>query len=500
MGEVRLNRRMLFRKLLRATAGVTVLQALDICYLSKDMGALAAETATPEITPFNLLPQLEYDYLSPMLKGIGEGVGTFSRSIGEAGGDIARGIGEGLGERLKDFFSNAEGKRKLYEYSQEQDYRRKRELIELMRSAMYETQAREIQLKLTEIQSDWDLANWNGILSRQETENLLKAQNNKLLILLSPPEISSDAPSSIRNNLTIELRGVEDFLARYYPERGSQHPVKFYSSYFKRPIGDINVEQLHEILTPISTAILFMEITDYLCTFHIGFWGMQSDQISFVSSEAWNWEQSKKELVDIGLSEVEALRRIRKSIVTGNKLFAAYLADLYYLSLDPYYSLQLPKLSMAFSQEGLSQKWLAPYLAQLQNIQQKAQEIYERNLEELASEVNRSRFTLENACDHPIQFALRFKNAQNEWEDAYWYKLAPNVKTRLINGSLADSDPPILIKDRNIFYYAETTDSSSFIWSSNDLTKRLGDKTVKMRKIELNPPEDNGFSLRLTCG
>ncbi|MBW4682066.1 MAG: hypothetical protein KME19_18390 [Microcoleus vaginatus WJT46-NPBG5] len=380
-------RRTFIKKLIGVSVSTSLFQVLGIGKLSAAKAQSIDSFNSQDITPFNLIPRLEYDYLSPMLKGIGEGVGAFARGAGEGAGDVARGIGEGLGERLRDLLSNSEGKRKLYEYAQEQDFRRKQELIELMRDSTREFQAKEIELKLTEIQSNWDLDNWNGILSRQETEDLLKKQSDTLLILLSPPALSPDVPASIRNNLELELRSMEAFLARYYPEQNRQHPIKFYSGYFKRPINDLNVKQLQRILSPIPTAILYMDITDYACTFRIGFWGIQSKEALSVASDAWNWENTKNDLISTGKSETEALRLIRKMIVTSNELLGSYLADLYYLSLDPYYELQLPKLAPELVREGLTKEWLEHYTNQLKTIQKQEQQIYEQELAKVAEEV-----------------------------------------------------------------------------------------------------------------
>ncbi|MBN3943180.1 hypothetical protein [Nostoc sp. NMS9] len=403
-----LARRAFLKKLIGVSIGTSILHLFGIGNLPTALAQSTESVDSQDITPFNLLPRLEYDYLSPMLKGIGEGVGAFTRGIGEGAGDTARGIGEGIGdvargigeglrERLRDLLSNSEGKRKLYEYTQEQDFKRKRdaqeqdfrtkqELVALMRDSIREFQAKQIELKLTEIQSNWDLENWNGILSRQETEDLLSKKSDTLLILLSPPAISSDVSPSIRNNLELELRGLEAFLAKYYPEQNRQHPIRFYSGYFKRPINDLNVEQLHRVLAPIPTAILYMDITDYACTFRIGFWGIQSEQVSFVASEEWNWENAKKDLMSRGTGEIEALRLVRKMIVSSNKLFASYLADLYYLSFDPYYELQLPKLTAEFVREGLTRKWLDSHPNQLKVVQKQEQQIYDQELAKVVEE------------------------------------------------------------------------------------------------------------------
>lgn len=505
--ESSFNRREILKKLIGASVGTTVCQIFGVGQSPVAIAALV-DSNSENVNVFNIVPRLDYDFLSPIAKGIGGGIGEFTYSIGESGGDAVKGVGEGVGdtfrgigegigeglrERLRDIISNAEGKRKLHEYSLQQDFQRKREMIGMMRDSLREFQAKQIDLKLTEIQSNWDLQNWNGILSRQETEELLKEQKDCLLILLSPPEISLDAPASIRNNLEIDLNSIEAFLVKYYPDRDKQHLVKFYSDYFKRPIGNINVEQLHKILAPVPTAILDMRVSDYTYTVKVHFWGVQNNQRRFYSSQEWDWDKTTKELISNGADEKEALRMVRKTIVNSNKLLVAYIADLYYLNLDPYYQFQFPKITAELNQVGWDREGLNSYLTQLQNIQQTEQQVYEKELKAVVDEVKSKRLCIENASEHPIKIAIVYKNLQDEWEDAYWYYFTPNQKFYLQLSNLE----LLVLKDGTIYDYAETTDGTNLVWFGNDLTRKLGDKTVSMKKWEF-PSNENGFVLRFT--
>ena len=498
-----------------ASLGATALQLFDFGQLSAEKIALAGSNSE-NITPFNFFPRLVYDYLSPVFNGLGEGIGSFYRGVGEGAGNIARGFGEGVGEgagdvargvgeglriRLRNVISNEKAQQKILEYAVNQNAQKQREIIELMRDSLREYQAKQIELQLAQIQSNWDLENWAGILSRQETENLLQEKKDTLLVLFSPPTISPDAPSSIQNNLPIDLESVGTTLAKYYPERNKQYAVKFYSGYFKRPIGDIIVEQLHGILAPIPTAIFYMDITDYACRFNVGFWGIQSQEVSIVSSPLWNWERTKKELMSSGIDEVESLRTIRQSMVNGNQLLASYLVDSYYLNLDPYYKLQFPKVSANLAQEltddlaqkGIAQESIKPYVVQLSGIQQQEQQVYERELKVVAEETKRKRLWIENDSEHPLTIAIVYYNLQNEWEDTYWYNnFTPGKKSTLLS---RDSEL-VLLNDHTLYYYAETTDGSNLVWSGNDLTRNLGNRTVKMSKSDLTHDE-NGFYLKL---
>ncbi|RUS92892.1 hypothetical protein DSM106972_097870 [Dulcicalothrix desertica PCC 7102] len=403
-----LKRRHFLKSFTKASVGTVIFLVSDFGQKNTTKIALAQSSENTGVSAFNLSPRLLYDYLSPALKGIGTGIGEFYRGIGEGAGSIARktgegigeiplGIGEGLRERLRYVISGEKARQKFSEYSQKQDAQTKLELIELIRDSMREFQDKAIDLKIKEIQGNWDLENWNGIISRKETEDILTEQKDCLLILLSPPRVSQDAPSSIRNNLEIELESTGTFLAQYYPERDKKHQVEFYSGYFKHPVSDINLEQLYKILAPIPTATIYINVTDYTCDFNVGYWGLNNSKISIFSSQTLYWERAKKKLISQGLDEIEALRMIRQSIVIGSKLLAAYTADIYYLNLDPYYQLQFARIASALSKEGLPQDFIRPYIDELKDLQKQIQQVYDKELKITADDVKEQETIKANA-------------------------------------------------------------------------------------------------------
>ncbi len=258
----------------------------------------------------------------------------------------------------------------------------RRELAAQQRQLVRELQQDRIQIKLKEIQASWDEDNWAGILSRDETEELLSQTQNGLLLLLAPPEISPDCPSSIRNNLQYDLVQLDSFLAQYYPQTDPHCPVKFYEDYFKRPIGTTTIDQLYNLLSPVPTAVLSIIISDYLCIFKGGFWGYQQDSVASFTM-TWNWESAFYKLMQAGETEEKALRLIRLMIVRAQKVLACCLADYHYASIDPYYSPRLPQFMEELIQEGIPHDWLAPIVTRLEDYHQQVQQVYEERLEEL---------------------------------------------------------------------------------------------------------------------
>ncbi|MEG4998792.1 serine/threonine protein kinase [Microcoleus sp. B4-D4] len=275
---------------------------------------------------------------------------------------------------------------------QEQEQRDRLKLAALQRDLMRELQAKDIQVKLAEIQTIWDKDTWFSKLNREETKQILLQQQHRLLILLSPPKISKRCPETFCEDLPIEMRSVGDFLRQHYPQQDVLRPVKFYSDYFTESIGDIDVERLQRILSPVPTTILYSDISDYAVTFRVGFWGFLNNQeVSLFSTKVFDWEEAKDALLASGVSETKALRIIRQLIVAIHKLLAGFLADLYYLNIDPGYEPQLFNLKDELAEDGLAEEWVKPYFDILQDIQRRQGEQYEQELKKLMEQVEAER-------------------------------------------------------------------------------------------------------------
>ncbi len=262
---------------------------------------------------------------------------------------------------------------------QEQELQDRRELSLLQRELLRELQESEIQIKLNEIQVLWHKDAWFSNLSLPDTEQILQRQQHRFLLLVSPPRISKDCPDSLHNNLQIELRKVGEFLNNNYPVYNKLRAVEFYSDYFKDSISDIDVKRLQQILAIVPTAIIYSDISDYEVNLRVGFWGWQNDQVFLLPTLAWNWEKVQEELEASGYGQKESLRTIREVIVTIHKLLAAFLADAYYLYIDPHYEVQLFELD-----SELEREWIKPYIKVIKQIQQQQREIYQQELKKLA--------------------------------------------------------------------------------------------------------------------
>ncbi|MBK1988130.1 WD40 repeat domain-containing protein [Sphaerospermopsis aphanizomenoides BCCUSP55] len=252
-----------------------------------------------------------------------------------------------------------------------------------------ETTAKEIEFKQKEIQGIFDQQKWPGILSRDEAQRIFIDEQKKprLLMLVPPPDISDDFPISFRDSLKKEIRNqLKLFLEKYYPLHGDYCPVEFYGKYFERSIFDAEVKQLETILSAIPTAIIYTDITDHEVYFNVKFWGLQ-EPVS-LSFEPWNWEEVKGQLEEVGSDQTKSLRAIRQTIVILHKLLAAFLADWYYLNINPNYEPQLFKLSTDFPSV-----WTEEMLQKLRVILQRYRAAYHYELKTLANvEIEKPKF------------------------------------------------------------------------------------------------------------
>jgi len=86
-------------------------------------------------------------------------------------------------------------------------------------------QQEDIKARVEKIQADYDNQHWAGVLSRQETLNLLSqtaASQARLLMVVSQPDVSETCPAAFRHDLGREVRGkLKGFVEKHYPvDRG----------------------------------------------------------------------------------------------------------------------------------------------------------------------------------------------------------------------------------------------------------------------------------------
>lgn len=268
-----------------------------------------------------------------------------------------------------------------------QESEARQQLSQLRRNLIRESQLQKIAIKLQEMPAIWPADRWFAQLSRTQTEQILQQarQQHRLLILLAPPFLSEECPASFHNDLQIILSNqVNSFLGQHYPHSCKFRPIHFYGDYFLDPIAHENLQKLPKLLDPVPTGILYSDINDDEVIFNLGFWGVLSGDIARFTMPAWNWSDALQALRSVGYSKRDAHRAIAEIIVTVHKLLGAFVADWYYLNIDPNYEPQLFEICSEFDRE--EQNWAQPYIATLKQMQQAQLPVYENKMAQLADE------------------------------------------------------------------------------------------------------------------
>ncbi|OUD15251.1 DUF1566 domain-containing protein [Thioflexithrix psekupsensis] len=226
----------------------------------------------------------------------------------------------------------------------------------LYRELLRELKTQEIDVKLQEIQTQWDAIekNWPSRLNRRDTEELLLKGRTEypLLLLIAPPNISRSCPDSFQNNLPQELRNhLKAFIKTQYGN--STYPVELYADYFNRDIFDIDVKQLRHVLSPLPTVVIYCDITDREVYFHVGSWGWGNAEFAEVTSEPWNWRDEKNRLQKDEPDVDECLYQLRLEVIDMYKVLSSFLVDWYYLNSDRHYLPVLPAIKSDFPREDL---------------------------------------------------------------------------------------------------------------------------------------------------
>lgn len=254
-----------------------------------------------------------------------------------------------------------------------------------------EQQAVEIDLAMKKIQADYDKEHWAGILSRDEMVNILVngQKQHRLLVIVSEPEVSSSCPRTFADNLPRQLRGeLKKLLDDLYPPNNNLCPVEFYGKFFKTAVFDTQVKQLETVLSAIPTVVIYSEMTDEKLFLYLHSWGLP---IPLSQVMIWDWNVAKERLqasrkyfgIFKSVSEKQSLREIQQEIVSTHQFLAAFLADIYYLSVNPFHE---PRLFQLVRKDELLTKDLARCLENLRRLQDQRRTDYEEELRLLAEQ------------------------------------------------------------------------------------------------------------------
>lgn len=104
-----------------------------------------------------------------------------------------------------------------------------------------------------------------------------------------------------------------------------------------------------------------------------------------------------------------------------------------------------------------------------------------------------TKLIVENDCSSAIKFAIWYTAAFGVTRGAKWWELDPNQSSSLIISRIGSVE----LGSPTIFYYAEATDESKWVWKGDEKIEIEGD-ILEMKKRKLTK-ENGTYKLKLTC-
>ncbi len=229
----------------------------------------------------------------------------------------------------------------------------------------------ELQLRQLELQAQYDQKHWASIFSRAELQKIFSKSNSLLMIVSKPEtEIFPNLATRLGNKLNM-------FMGRQFPENDDMNPVQFYTDFFERAVSKADLIKLQSELK-IPTAGIYVEITEPEVFFNIRFEGMgKYSEEKLIDTLEWNWVEYKEQLMtETACDEKTALSLVEETIIQVHKVLAGFLADWYYLSINPYHSPRL--LSKEVEIEQLPEHWLLPCMRTLMEMKKRLLKVLTR--------------------------------------------------------------------------------------------------------------------------
>lgn len=103
-------------------------------------------------------------------------------------------------------------------------------------------------------------------------------------------------------------------------------------------------------------------------------------------------------------------------------------------------------------------------------------------------------FYFRNNCSKPIRLMLRYKQLSGEWRTQGWYNFDGN------EASYLNAEPGVRLRSNNsvFYYYAESTDGRTSVWSGDE-TREFNGESWPMKRKELTLDSDGDWSLGIRC-
>jgi uncharacterized membrane protein len=99
-------------------------------------------------------------------------------------------------------------------------------------------------------------------------------------------------------------------------------------------------------------------------------------------------------------------------------------------------------------------------------------------------------FRFTNNCSRPVQVALLYRNLNNYWETAGWWKFRPGEKVNLSN-----QNGLIVSKNRILYFYAETIDKNNKLVWKGKTYRTLNNEHLGFIEVRDTVGKNNDFSV-----
>jgi hypothetical protein len=97
-----------------------------------------------------------------------------------------------------------------------------------------------------------------------------------------------------------------------------------------------------------------------------------------------------------------------------------------------------------------------------------------------------------NSCDHPLQLLISLQDADDgKWKSRAWYSLSPQQ-----SGKILFDGREVRTYRSDVYFYAETTDSSNIVWKG-DYKTEYGSEVYETVRKDINNTEEK--RIELTC-
>jgi WD40 repeat protein len=232
-------------------------------------------------------------------------------------------------------------------------------------SVLRDLKKQDIEVKIAEIQSNWDsiAKNWPSTWSRLDTENILGELKRggtgviPLLVLAAKPNFPEDTSS-------LSLDKFHKQFKFRLKKRMSDFSVEYLDGFFNRKIEDADVLLLEKTIQVRPTIVLQCDVDEESLYFHVVAWGWpESESCSFPVEISLTRDYISGEE---NPSLTQDFQSVAEKIISAYEFISMSLIDWYYANYDLNYKPRLPIILSEYSER--EKEVLSTYTEPLEKI------------------------------------------------------------------------------------------------------------------------------------